>query len=57
MSGDNETDIFGCVQPGCDVCEDVREAHVVLVALAARMTRWAVGGRRSHPLVSLSILQ
>ena len=29
---------------------------VLVVALAARMTRWAVGGRRSHPLVSLSIL-
>ena len=23
-------------------------------ALAARMTRWAVGGRQSHPLISLS---
>ena len=27
------------------------------MALATRMTRWEVGGRRSHPLVSLSILR
>ena len=26
-----------------------------MVALAARMTQWAVGGRRSHPLVSLFV--
>ena len=29
--------------------------EVPVVALAARMTRWAVGGRRSHPFVFLSI--
>ena len=29
--------------------------EVPVVALAARMTRWAVDGRRSHPFVSLSI--
>ena len=29
--------------------------EVPVVALAARMTRWSVGGRRSHPFVSLSI--
>ena len=29
---------------------------VLLVALAARMTCWAVGGRRSHPLVSFPAL-
>ena len=28
--------------------------EVLVVAFAARMTRWAVGGRRSHPLVSFS---
>ena len=28
--------------------------EVPLVALATRMTRWNVGGRRSHPLVSFS---
>ena len=28
--------------------------EVPVVALAARMKRWAVGGRRSHPLVSFS---
>ena len=26
-----------------------------VVALSARMTRWAVGGRRSHPFVSFSV--
>ena len=26
--------------------------EVPVVALAARMTRWAVGGRQSHPFVS-----
>ena len=29
---------------------------VPVVALAARMTRWAVNGRRYHPLVSLSVV-
>ena len=28
--------------------------EVPVMALAARMTRWAVGGRRSHPFVSFS---
>ena len=28
--------------------------EVPLVALAARMTQWIVGGRRSHPFVSFS---
>ena len=28
---------------------------VPVLALATRMTRWVVGGRRSHPLVSLSV--
>ena len=31
--------------------------EVPVVALAARMTRWAVGGRRSHPFVSFSYLR
>ena len=29
--------------------------EVPVVALAARMTRWAVGGRRSHPFVSFFV--
>ena len=29
--------------------------EVPVVVLAARMTRWAVGGRRYHPFVSFSI--
>ena len=31
--------------------------EVTVIALAARMTRWAVGGRQSHPFVSLSALR
>ena len=31
--------------------------EILLVALVARMTRWSVGGRRSHPLVSFSALR
>ena len=31
--------------------------EVPVVALAARMTRWAVGGRHSHPFVSFSASQ
>ena len=31
--------------------------EVPLVALAARMTRWGVGGRRSHPFVSFFALR
>ena len=30
LGDDDGIESFGCVQPGCDVCEDVREAHVVL---------------------------
>ena len=30
--------------------------EVLLVALTARMTRWAIGGRWSHPFVSFSAL-
>ena len=34
---------------GCEV-----GIEVLLVALSARMTHWAIGGRRSHPFVSFS---
>ena len=30
LGGDDGTESFGCVQPSCNVCKDVREAHVVL---------------------------
>ena len=30
VGGDNGTESFGRVQPGCDICEDVCEAHVIL---------------------------
>ena len=33
LGGDDGTESFGCVQPGCDVCEDIHEAHVVLLGL------------------------
>ena len=37
LGGNDGTESFGCVQPGCDVCEDVREAHVVLWVRRGRL--------------------
>ena len=40
LGGDNGTESFGRVQPCCDVCEDVRKAHVILWGRRGRL--WQV---------------
>ena len=37
LGGDDGMERFGCVQPGCNVCKDVREAHVVLWGRRGRL--------------------
>ena len=40
VGGDNGTESFGRVQPYCNVCEDVRDAHVILWGRRGRL--WQV---------------
>ena len=46
--------MFRAFRKSLRVDDDEVGIKVLLVALAARMTRWTVGGRRSYPFVSFS---